>query len=98
MRVFLSHPMHDLTDEEIRHIRASAYHYLTSIYGNNIILIDNFHHEDAPKNAGRLWHLGRSIQQMEKADAVYFCGDWEDARGCCIEERVARIYGLKVLE
>ena len=97
MKVFLSHPMHGLTEEQIMSIRDSAYYYLRSVYGN-IELIDNHRHEDAPTNAGRLWHLGRSIQQLEEADAIYFCGDWEDARGCCIEERVARYYGLKVLE
>ena len=97
MKVFLSHPMHDLTEEQIMSIRDSAYYYLRSVYGN-IEIIDNLHMYEAPKNSGRLWHLGRSIQQMEEADAIYFCGDWEDARGCCIEERVARYYGLKVLE
>ena len=97
MKVFLSHPMHGLTEEQIMSIRYSAWNYLNNVYGN-IELIDNYHHEDAPTNAGRLWHLGRSIQQMEEADAIYFCGDWEDARGCCVEERVARYYGLKVLE
>ena len=97
MKVFLSHPMNGLTEEQIMSIRHSALLYLSSVYGR-IELIDNYHHREAPTNAGRLWHLGRSIQLMEEADAIYFCGDWENARGCCIEERVARYYGLKVLE
>ena len=97
MKVFLSHPMHGLTEEQIMSIRDSAYYYLRSVYGN-IELIDNYRHEDTPKNSGRLCHLGRSIQQMEEADAIYFCDGWENARGCCIEERVARYYNLKVLE
>lgn len=98
MRVFLSHPMHGLSEQEVINIRNSALSYLRGVYGEDIQLIDNYHHNDAPENAGRLWHLGRSIQMMGEADAVYFCGDWEDARGCCVEERVARYYGLKVLE
>ena len=97
MKVFLSHPMNGLSESEIMSIRDSAYIYLQAVYGN-IKIIDNYFHEDAPKNAGRLWHLGRSIQQLEEADAIYFCDGWENARGCCVEECVARYYGLKVLE
>lgn len=97
MKVFLSHPMNGLSESEIMSIRDSAYTYLQAVYGN-IKIIDNLHLYEAPKGAGRLWHLGRSIQQLEEADAIYFCGDWEDARGCCVEEMVARYYGLKVLE
>lgn len=97
MKVFLSHPMHGLTEEQIMSIRDSAYYYLRSVYGN-IELIDNYFHEDAPKNARCLWYLGRSIQQMEEADAIYFCEGWEDARGCLIERQVAEKYGLRFLE
>ena len=97
MKVFLSHPMHGLTKEQIMSIRDSAYYYLRSVYGN-IKLIDNYFHEDALKNAGRLWHLGRSIQQMEEADAIYFCEGWEYARGCLIERQVAEKYRLRILE
>ena len=97
MKVFLSHPTNGLSESEIMSIRDSAYTYLQAVYGN-IKIIDNLHLYEAPKGAGRLWHLGRSIQQLEEADAIYFCGDWEDARGCCVEEMVARYYGLKVLE
>ena len=97
MKVFLSHPMHGLTEEQIMSIRDSACYYLRSVYGN-IELIDNYRHEDAPTNAGRLWHLGRSIQQLEEADAIYFCEEWENARGCLIERQVAEKYGLRILE
>lgn len=97
MKVFLSHPMHGSTEEQIMSIRDSACYYLRSVYGN-IELIDNLHMYEAPKNSGRLWHLGRSIQQMEEADAIYFCEGWEYARGCLIERQVAEKYGLRILE
>ena len=97
MKVFLSHPMHGLTEEQIMSIRDTAYYYLRSVYGN-IEIIDNLHIDEAPKNSGRLWHLGRSIQQMEEADAIYFCDGWENARGCLIERQVAEKYGLRILE
>ena len=97
MKVFLSHPMHGLTEEQIMSIRDSAYYYLRSVYGN-IEIIDNLHMYEAPKNSGRLWQLGRSIQQMEEADAIYFSEGWENARGCLIERQVAEKYGLRILE
>ena len=97
MKVFLSHPMNGLSESEIMSIRDSAYTYLQAVYGN-IKIIDNLHIYEAPKNSGRLWHLGRSIQQMKEADAIYFCGDWENARGCLIERQVAEKYGLRILE
>ena len=98
MLVFLSHPMHGKSEDEIRLIRTEALGKLKERYGEDIRLIDNYRHRDIPEDSGRLWHLGRSIQQMEKADAIYFCGDWEKARGCRIEERIAREYALRVLE
>ena len=97
MKVFLSHPMHGLTEEQIMSIRDSAYYYLRSVYGN-IEIIDNLHIYEAPKNSGCLWHFGRSIQQMEEADAIYFCEGWENARGCLIERQVAEKYGLRILD
>lgn len=97
MKVFLSHPMNGLSESEIMSIRDSAYTYLQAVYGN-IKIIDNLHMYEAPKNSGRLWYLGRSIQQLEEADAIYFCEGWENARGCLIERQVAEKYGLRILE
>lgn len=96
MKVFLSHKMSGLTDEKVYEIRKKAEEYLTSRYGN-IDIIDNFHHDNAPSDAGRIWHLGESIKMMEKADGVYFCPGWMDAKGCQIEYEICKTYGLKIL-
>lgn len=99
MRVFLSHKMTGLTSKEVFKIRSEAKKYLTNKYGSNIEVIDNYHHYDAPENAGRLWHLGRSIMMLDKADAVYFVpGHWKNAKGCWVERVIVNIYGLKVLK
>ena len=100
MKVFLSHKMSGLTEDEVMTIRNNAIGYLTSKYGE-IEVIDNYHHENVPENAGRLWHLGTSIRQMEEADAIYFCDmlidDWRTAKGCLMEFYIASLYGLKIL-
>lgn len=70
--------------------------WLQEKYGD-VELIDNYNHDDAPENAGRLWHLGRSIQMMEEADAILFVIGWSRAKGCLVEYEVAVQYGLKIL-
>ena len=98
MRVFLSHEMSGLSEEKVIEIRKEATEYLKSKYGD-IEIIDNYHHADVPENAGRLWHLGTSIRQMEEADAIYFIeGHWKRANGCFIERQICNLYGLKVIE
>ena len=96
MKVFLSQPMHGLTEEEVMVERTRCLKWLQEKYGY-VELIDNYHHNDAPEKAGRLWHLGRSIQMMGEADAVFFCCGWAGAKGCSIEYEIAVQYGLKIL-
>lgn len=96
MKVFLSHKMNGLTDEEVYKIRKKAKKYLTSRYGS-IDIVDNFNHPNAPTDAGRLWHLAESIKLMEEVDGIYFCPGWMDAKGCQIEYEICKIYGLRIL-
>ena len=97
MKVFLSHKMSGLSEEEVMSIRKEAMTYLQNRYGD-IDIIDNYHHKNVPENAWRLWHLGASIQQMEEADAIYFCKGNDDCNGCHIEKEICRTYGLKILD
>ena len=97
-KLFLSHKMRGKNEFEITKMRNEARQYIVAKHGIcSIKIIDNYHHYEAPKNAGRLWHLGRSIQQMENADAIYFCKGWWKAKGCWIERIIAIIYKLRVL-
>ena len=99
MKIFLSHKMSGLTEDEVKEIRSIATYHLKKKYGSKIEIVDNYHHDDAPYNAGRLWHLGRSIQMLDDVDAIYFCkGKWHKAKGCWIERFIAIIYKIKVLK
>jgi hypothetical protein len=90
--------MNGLTEDEVMDIRNKALAELQEFYPEESIeLIDNYHHENVPEGAGRLWHLGTSIRMMEDADGVYFCGGWEKAKGCGIEFEVCRLYRLRIL-
>lgn len=44
-----------------------------------------------------LMYLGNALHRMSMCDAVYFCKGWENARGCTIELRAAKLYDRKVL-
>ena len=96
MKVFLSHEMSNRTLGEVFAIRQCAMKYLNEKY-DELEYIDNFIHHDAPENATPLWHLGRSIQQLAEADAIYFCKE-SNSKGCEVERLIAKLYNLKVLE
>lgn len=101
MLIFLSHKMNGLTDDEVKAIRDEAKCLIESKIGSvvdKIDYIDNYNHDNVPDDAGRLWHLGKSIQQLEKADAIYFCGnDWYFAKGCIVEHEIANLYNIPIL-
>lgn len=95
MKVFLSHKMHGVSEEEIMKLREETTELIKARYPDHKIeIIDNYHHDDAPKGVGRLWHLGRSIQMMDEADLVVFCPDGGGANGVLVEDRVCRVYGI----
>ena len=100
VKVLLSHNMTGLDEEYIMNLRRVAKKYLEKKYGQFIEIeyIDNYHHYDAPINANRIWHLGKSIQQLSEADFVYFCEPRANSSGCIIEKIICLIYHKPVLK
>ena len=100
VNVFFSQPMNGKIDEEIAVERT----YMISEFRD--FLIDELGFSDdvvicdvngcyvkaGPENAGRLWYLGRSIQNMDKADYIVFHKDWRSASGCWVEHAAAEMY------
>lgn len=106
IKIFYSQPMHDKTEDEIKDKidRLDNYIYGILMYGGfkqedieRVEIIDNFNHEGLDADAGRLKHLGASIQLMEDADLVIFDKDWDKARGCKVELNIAEEYMLHYL-
>lgn len=95
MKVMISQPMKNRTEEDIREERK---HIIEKFNNMHIEVIDTIFTEEAPKdnNAG-IYYLGKSIQEMSKVDALFMCDGWREARGCRIEYQVAREYGVKIL-
>lgn len=97
LKVFISQPMRDKTDEEIKLEREHLIKRAKKNYSDDIEIIDSFF-EGAPHNANPVWFLGESIKKLAEADVAYFAKDWESARGCKIEHTVSVEYGIEVVE
>ena len=96
-KLFISQPMRGKTDEEILRERDEAIAIAMDIVKDNVEVIDSFF-QGAPVEAKPLWFLGKSIELLSSADIVYFCKDWNDARGCRIERECAKEYGIEIIE
>lgn len=97
MKVFISQPMKDKTDEEIKAERNRAIESVKEKYGDDIEVIDSFF-EGAPHDAKPLWFLAKSLVLLSTADLAYFCKGWDEYRGCKIENLCAVEYGIDVIE
>ena len=96
-RLFISQPMRGKTDEEILNVRAKAIESAESMLGEKVEVIDSFF-QNAPADAKPLWYLAKSLELLSTADVAYFAKDWEQYRGCRIENTCAIEYGIAVIE
>lgn len=94
-KIFISQPMRDKTDEEIKTERAEIIKRVTEKFGK-VEVIDSFF-ENAPHDARPLWFLGKSLELLSAADCVYFAEGWKDYRGCRIEHECAVQYGIDIV-
>lgn len=80
-KLFISQPMRDKTDKQIKDERAIAVKKAVEYLGEDVEVIDSFF-ESAPHDAKPLWFLGKSLELLSTADVAYFVGDWKKYRGC----------------
>ena len=98
MKVFISQPMKDLSDEEILKVREDAIELATIALRSSegVEIIDSFF-QSAPTDAKPLWYLGKSLELLSTADICIFVKGWENARGCKIEHECCKQYGIPTL-
>ncbi len=94
-KLFISQPMRDKTDEEIKAERAEIIKRVTEKLGE-VEVIDSFF-ESAPHDARPLWFLGKSLELLSTADCAYFAKGWGNYRGCKIEHECAVQYGIDIV-
>ena len=89
MKIMISQPMRGKTEKEIRDEREAIVKKLQE--EGHEVLETVF--EDFDCYASPIAYLARSIEFLDKADAIVFMKGWENARGCKIEYQVAKEYG-----
>ena len=102
-KAMLSQPMAGKTNEEIVATRENAINALEEKGYEivNTLFTDEWYSKDAMTERGvvqiPLCFLAKSLENMSRCHAAYFCKGWENARGCRIEHEAAVAYGLEVL-
>ena len=97
MKLFISQPMVDKTNEEIREERSRIIAEVKAEYGDNVEIIDSFF-ENAPHDARPLWFLGKGFELLSTADVAYFAPGWDKYRGCKMEHTACQEYGIKIFK
>lgn len=95
-KLFISQPMADKTDDEIKRERQRIVETVEKEFGE-VEVIDSFL-AGAPHDAKPLWFLGRSLELLSSADVVYFADNWQDYRGCKIEHECCAAYGINIFK
>lgn len=93
MKIFISMGFRGRTDEFIFERRDSIKEVLDHMFSAYEIM-DNFVKDIPEVNNESVWCLGDSIRIMSNADIVVFDEDFDEFRGCRIEEKIAKEYGL----
>lgn len=103
LKAMLSQPMASKTDEEIKEARERAIQALEKKGYEvvNTLFTDEWYSKEAMEQRGvvqiPLCFLAKSLENMSKCHAAYFCKGWRQARGCRIEHEAALAYGLEVI-
>ena len=99
-KAMLSQPMAGKTNEEIIATREKAISVLKEKGYEivNTLFTDEWYSKDAMTERGvvqiPLCFLAKSLENMSRCHAAYFCKGWENAGGCGIEHEAAVAYGL----
>ena len=97
IKVFISQPMANRSEEEILNDRLEVLNKLKKdLKTDDIAIIDSYFEEDETKSTihNGVYHLGKSLELLSTADVAYFCKGWNHARGCLIEKEVCQAYNI----
>ena len=95
--------MNGISEQEIIATRNRAIAKLESLGYEvvNTLFTDEWYSKESMAERGvvqiPIAFLAKSLENMSKCDAAYFCKGWRNARGCIIEHEVALAYGVKVI-
>lgn len=99
IRIFISQAMSGRTTEFVNCEREEVIDNFrkwgidAGLFEEDDIFVDvNENFGDEVPGKGRIYYLGRSIQNMEEADYVIFVTGYENAKGCLVEHTAATRY------
>lgn len=97
-KVFLSQPMRGFTDEEIQTRRKNDFEQLKKYFGDQPFeIIDTIFEQNAKAKHIPVEYLARSIAELANADFIAMSYNFEQARGCLIEHKIAEEYGIGII-
>lgn len=102
-KAMLSQPMAGKSEAEIIATREQVIRVLKERGYEvvNTLFTDEWYSDKAMEERGvvniLLCFLAKSLENMSKCHAAYFCRGWEQARGCQIEHAAAVAYGLEII-
>lgn len=99
-KLFISQPMRGWSNIDILQAREEIKERAEKVIGEPIELINSFI-DEYPGEINKsipVWYLGKSIQFLSECDVAYFGGEWKEARGCKIENDIAKAYEITIIE
>lgn len=101
LNIFISQPMHGLSEREILAERDRIEEVLHKLFPNDeLTFLSGYTSEIAhfqDENQERIYRLGCSISILAEADYIFLPNDYMDAHGCVVEARVANEYNIPII-
>ena len=103
MKVMISQPMANKTEQEITETRERAKNILETLGYEfiNTCFTDEWYSPENMKKRGveniPLCFLAKSLENMSKCHVAYFCKGWKETRGCRCEHDIAQAYGMNII-
>lgn len=94
-KLFISCPMKGRTEENIRKSMEKMHKVAEIIFDQQLEVIQTYIEDKPPENNHQaVWYLGKSIQLLAEADFFIGVEYSEFYKGCMVESKVARDYGI----
>ena len=102
MKIFISQKMNGVSLEDINRSREIAKGYLEQKLGEEVEIIDSYVHDEEPEGMSEsqtaIWYMSKSLEEMRKADVVFFLNnDHLHSPGCMLEHIIAKTYNLQII-
>lgn len=97
MKIYISIP---ISNRDLTAQKATARELAEKLKALGHEPVNPFDKPEAPQGLSEkekyAYYMGEDLKRLLTCDAVFMCKGWNLSRGCCTEEFVARMYGIKV--